>query len=282
MVRKQSARRAPRGYRAQRRRLTNKQQAKSQSESLPQTDLPTYSHHNPQDLEAKPITPPQGTGIRGSYQCIIDYNHEPFSVTWSGSQSYPDLVTFPAVEQGSVALVQQSPTIAGIWKGSTLLDYGSHASIRVSENDPFPIIKLAHADDSSLKLIQHELAALAEIFSVGFPVAAFDKDWPIQDNGITCGYRMRRLWKLEMSELESRGDDIRQALGELHSAGFCHGDFNPSNIMKDDNGDIILIDFSFAGRIGDVVPSYFPTWMYPDRIYDAKPDLAALDRFIGL
>jgi serine/threonine protein kinase len=74
---------------------------------------------------------------------------------------------------------------------------------------------------------------------------------------------MKKLPKLEPSELRSRTDDIKQTLDRIHSAGFSHGVFSPSNIMKDDGGRTILIDFSFSGRLGSAVPSFFPSWVYP-------------------
>lgn len=109
-------------------------------------------------------------------------------------------------------------------------------------DEQFPVLKLSHSDNLSLQLMQHELDALVALSILGFHVADFNKQ-PFQVTGITRGYRMKRLCKLEVAEMQSRGPEIREALCDLHSAGFCHGDLNPSNIMKDGNGRITIIDF---------------------------------------
>lgn len=262
-----------------RRPSTKKQQEFYQLEPSSKAEPPTCPCDDPLVPTASPITPPQATGSRGSYQCLVDYKHEPFFISWSGAQDYPDLSAFPAIDQGCVTSIQQTPAMAAIWRGSALLDYGSHASVRISDDDRFPVIKLAHPDDLSVELIQHELEALTSLSQLGYHVGDFDKQ-PIQDAGVICGFRMERLHKLEGSELHSRSDDIMEALSKLHSAGFCHGDLSPSNIMKDHNGTITLIDFSFTGRVGLAVPPYFPRWVYPDGIYDAECDIVALKRYI--
>lgn len=160
-----------------------------------------------------------------------------------------------------------------------IIDYGSHASIRTTEYGRFPILKLAHSDELSIKLIQHEFDVLAELAKLGLPVVEFDPQ-PILDNGVTCGYRMKKLSKLELSELWSRSDDIKEVLGQFHSAGFSHGDFSPSNIMKDEVGHLILIDPSFAGRLGSAAPPFFPSWVYTNGIYSISSDLERLNRYI--
>jgi serine/threonine protein kinase len=165
--------------------------------------------------------------------------------------------------------------VAGVWKGSKLIDYGSYASIRTTNHESFPILKLAHSDELSIKLIQHEFDVLADLTKLGLPVVELDEQ-PTLDHGVTCGYRMKQLSKLEFSELRSRNDEIKHALDRFHSAGFCHGDFTPSNIMKDENDHIILIDFSFAGRLGSAVPAFFPSWLYSDGIYSIGSDIEAL------
>ncbi|PQM43516.1 hypothetical protein VC83_09643 [Pseudogymnoascus destructans] len=188
-----------------------------------------------------------------------------------------DLARFPDLKNVSVHSVHQNSEIAAIWRDSTIVDYGAYASIRVTEHGRFPILKLAHQDELSIKLIQHEIDVLADLAKLGLFIVEFDQQ-PILDNGVICGYRMNRLFKVELSELRSRTDDIKQTLDRLHTAGFSHGDFSPSNIMKDADGHIILIDFSFAGRLGSEVPSFFPR-VYADGIYGTNSDLEAFGRY---
>lgn len=49
--------------------------------------------------------------------------------------------------------------------------------------------------------------------------------------------------------------------------------------MKDGDGHIISIDFSFAGRLGSAVPSFFPSWVYTDGMYGIASDLEAFGRY---
>jgi serine/threonine protein kinase len=90
---------------------------------------------------------------------------------------------------------------------------------------------------------------------------------------------MKKLSKLEPFELHSQTDNIKQTLDRLHSAGFSHRDFGPSNIIKNKDGCIILIDFSFTGRLGSAVLSFFLSWVYTDSIYSIDSDLEAFGRY---
>ena len=116
--------------------------------------------------QAKPTTPPYGA--KGSYKCTVDYRGKPFSITWKGSPAYPELGGFPNLVDVDIAQIHQTPYMSAIWKTSTLLDYGAHALIRVAQHRSFPVLKLAHTDDESVKLIQHEVGILAELAPLAF------------------------------------------------------------------------------------------------------------------
>ncbi len=47
------------------------------------------------------------------------------------------------------------------------------------------------------------------------------------------------------------GKDLARTLAELHAAGWVHGDVAPSNVVVDDAGEIVLVDFGLARRAGD-------------------------------
>ncbi|OAA61413.1 Protein kinase-like domain protein [Cordyceps fumosorosea ARSEF 2679] len=166
-----------------------------------------------------------------------------------------------------------------MWKSSTLHDYGSHGSIRATDDATFPILKLAHPNDAlSLQLIEREFHILVDLRKLGVPVVDFDQN-PITCDGILYGYRMKELTKLEPGELYTRRKDARDALSLLHRAGYCHGDFHPSNMMKADDGRLILIDFGFSGRIGSPVPPFMPSWRFPTGRYCLDQDIAALEKY---
>lgn len=250
-----------------------------------QIDQPAQRTHQPichvPGAEAKPTSPPNAAETRGSYQCLVDYNSDLFSVSWSGSPQYPDLTSFPFLDSNvaKIAPLSLTPELDRIWKGSKHHDYGAHASIRTTNGNAFPIIKLAHPDDDiSIKLIEREFNVLTELKKLELPVVDFDEQ-PITCDGAIYGYRMKTLTKLEPGEMHTRWEDVKGVFSLLHHAGFCHGDFNPSNIMKADNDRLIIIDFSFSGRIGSPVPPFMPTWRFPTGEYCLDQDVAALKRY---
>lgn len=101
-------------------------------------------------------------------------------------------------------------------------------------------------------LIPHEFDILVELAKLGLPVVEIDQQ-PVLDNRMACGYRMKKLSKLEPSELRSRTNDIKQRLYRLHSAGFSHGDFSPSNTMMDEGSHLILIDLRSIRKYSSVI-----------------------------
>ena len=90
---------------------------------------------------------------------------------------------------------------------------------------------------------------------------------------------MKKLSKLSLSKFYSRSNNVKQALDHFYSIGFNHGDFSPSNVLEDENNRIIFIDFSFAGRLRSIVPSFFPSWVYTDGIYSISSDLERFSKY---
>lgn len=79
--------------------------------------------------------------------------------------------------------------------------------------------------------MRNEIKILSNLLVHGVP-AVIVVHLLIMDNRVVVGYRMKTLHKLEMLEFRSRSSDIQNALRQLLKAGFCHGDFRPSNVMK--------------------------------------------------
>ena len=48
-------------------------------------------------------------------------------------------------------------------------------------------------------------------------------------------------------------EDILNGIQHLHSLGLVHNDINPANIMLDDNGTAVLIDFDSCRRVGELL-----------------------------
>src|SRR5215472_12659171 len=63
--------------------------------------------------------------------------------------------------------------------------------------------------------------------------------------------RLRRDFRLPVSEAVWIIRQISEALATLHTAGFLHGDLKPDNVRLIDDGTAVLIDLGFAHRPGE-------------------------------
>jgi len=83
-----------------------------------------------------------------------------------------------------------------------------------------------------------------------------------------------RAWAAGVSER------LERAVQALHEAGFRHGDLHPGNIMVDDGGDIVLIDFEMATSTqapsGAVIGA--PGYTAPPDVRGVDADLFSLRR----
>jgi RIO-like serine/threonine protein kinase len=161
-----------------------------------------------------------------------------------------------------------------------LVDFGSHSCIRRVDAHPYPIIKLAHPDAESLALLQYEYKVLHRLALFDLPTPSFS-DEPILECGKIRGYRMKELHKLEHDELRLRSEDTKQTVKQFHEAGYSHGDLSLSNVMKDDQGRIILIDVSCSGPIGAKIPSCVPSWAYEGATFHTGSDMKRMQSFLS-
>lgn len=51
--------------------------------------------------------------------------------------------------------------------------------------------------------------------------------------------------------------DLRSAVQHLHKLGFCHNDINSSNIMFDEQDEVVLIDFDSCAAEGEKLMKQF-------------------------
>ncbi|THY58800.1 hypothetical protein D6C99_02125 [Aureobasidium pullulans] len=226
------------------------------------------------------LSPPFSTAKPSHYTCNIEYLGNPYSITWTGSQMYPDLSSFPNVPDYKPQKIALSPEISAIWSTSKLVNCGADAVLRCCHKGIYPIVKFAHPGKEFRLRIQHEIEMIREMNAGerSLPISKVDGHALFDEQGI-FGYRMEYLIRLEMGELSRRMSEVRDAVARLHRAGFSHGDLgNPTNIMKSKEGDIVLIDFGCAGKIGRSVPGAVPYWVYQGAIVTADTDLQALER----
>eukprot|EP01118_Nematostelium_gracile_P002379 TRINITY_DN12607_c0_g1_i1.p1 TRINITY_DN12607_c0_g1~~TRINITY_DN12607_c0_g1_i1.p1 ORF type:complete len:126 (-),score=31.39 TRINITY_DN12607_c0_g1_i1:68-445(-) len=50
---------------------------------------------------------------------------------------------------------------------------------------------------------------------------------------------------------ESVLKNLRDAIQKMHDSGYVHGDLRPTNIMWNSDGEVRIIDFDWAGNIGE-------------------------------
>jgi len=235
-------------------------------------------------MTAHPVSPPDrainDNAKCREYTCAAEFESELYSIKWAGTMQYPELQGFPNISDVECSKVQLSSPMQEAWSCSTLITYGADAVVRCAHSGRFPVLKLAHLKQESKARLQHELTTMQELNRVSLALPLYDPK-PLSDVDGVFGYRLEKLIPLSPNELNSRRSDIWSVVDRLHHAGFCHGDLTPSNVMKNAFGDIIIIDFSFAGRIGAPIPDYIPSWMYRSSHFHTLPDLEALNRFFA-
>ncbi|KAI5272043.1 hypothetical protein E4T47_04640 [Aureobasidium subglaciale] len=215
----------------------------------------------------------------GHYTCIVDYLNKPHSITWNGSLQYPDVTLLPAGPDYDLREIDLGTVMNNIWSNSTLVDFGSDAVIRCSHAHPYPMVKIAHTGREGRSRIEHEFQMIQDMRNTNrmLPIPK-TSDRPLFDDQGVCGYAMEHLTRLDMEERVKRVSEIQKAVRNLHEAGFSHGDLSLSNVMKNKDGAITLIDFGCTGRLGTQVSECVPAWVYKDAIVTTEPDLQALEQ----
>lgn len=73
--------------------------------------------------------------------------------------------------------------------------------------------------------------------------------WMELVDGLSLDEILREQGPLAPTDLIGIGRDLCAALGAIHDAGFVHGDIKASNVMREDTGRIVLVDFGSAVEI---------------------------------
>jgi len=196
-------------------------------------------------------------------------------VRWSGAWQTPSLLSFPNAQDLTIEEACQSDEKRRCWQHSTLLDYGSYAYIRVlDESSEYPIVKMSHDGDAKRLFIRREFEILKSLNTL--PVVCV-QDEPLSDDGGLFGFRMQKLYSINIVELAERLEELKEAIRMVHKAGIVMNDVSISNVMLDARDKITLIDFGFAGRIGENVPTFFPSWKSQQALFSVETDNVGFD-----
>ena len=99
---------------------------------------------------------------------------------------------------------------------------------------------------------------------------------PLKDKNGIFGFRMEEL--LKIPKLEPHLPAFEAAVQRLHQVDVVHNDVSRGNVMLDRNGNITLIDLSYSGRVGDLVPDshFFGREQQPAKVMDKSLDTTRL------
>lgn len=234
---------------------------------------------NTSNEPVKFVSVPSRASKAGHYTCVIEQHNKPYSIVWSGSAKYPDISQLHNEPDLELEQVDLGPEMSKIWCESTFINYGADAALRCSHTGPYPVVKLAHQGEEFRSRVQREFKMIQDMTTIAqsLPIPKVD-DCPLLDDQGMFGYRLEHLFRLERTELLQRLPEVRQAVRHLHEAGFSHGDLSQSNVMKNKQGAIVLIDFGYARQIGTQAPSSVPRWVYEDAVVTVEADQRALER----
>lgn len=240
---------------------------------------------SPNPPQALPISAPFVSDTNKDLStCFIEFANKIYQIYWKEpSTQYPNLSNFPSLQEGTTYKpILLTPPIAELFASSTLLNYGVDGCIRCThDTEQLPIVKIALPRQISRARVQYEISMLKEMKRCGIPLPEFDSTPLMDAEGDIFGYRMEKLFPLDFKALGSVAKELREIVDRLHECGFSHGDLNPSNVMRDGRGRLVLIDLSFSGKIGEDIPGHVPEWQYEGGVFSTTTDEKYLEKFFS-
>jgi hypothetical protein len=227
---------------------------------------------------ARRISPPTPGPSQNEYWSYIDFQGCLYRMSWIGSARSPSLANFPT--GFDVELVRLSKDAAYTWWHSELLGYGADSFIREDFN-AFPVIKLAHPESLSRQRLEHEfrmLQSMSKHHSLPVPRSC---PLPLIDSGGIYGYRMERLFQLDLERTLQYYEGVKGALRQVHDAVFALGDLHPGNTMLNEKDELIFIDIAHAGKVGERIPACVPADLYQLPAFHTEPDHQRLADFFS-
>jgi serine/threonine-protein kinase len=110
------------------------------------------------------------------------------------------------------------------------------------------VVDLSSARKEAQRLARVRHANVVTIFGADFHDEHFGL-WMELIHGSTLGELLLVQGTMSAQEAASIGIDLCHALAAVHGAGLLHGDIKASNVMRQDGGRIVLMDFGAGGQI---------------------------------
>jgi serine/threonine protein kinase len=217
------------------------------------------------------------------YAINIDFQRQEYRVSWHGDwRDPPDLGSFPEVPGATVTSIPHSPEVDELWAKSQVLCYGADSHIRLldqgsdSSDEQFPVCKVA-ANDRQRQFISDEFEILRDLGSEAAPAVQVHPE-PFLDGKGIFGFRMERLLAIGPDTAVSKSKFLK-CLEQIHEKGVVHNDFHPMNVMKNRQGQLVVIDFGRSGRVGNKIPTEKRSPWWRAELYSFEADKLSLDKF---
>jgi len=219
----------------------------------------------------EPFSPPFAIEKNSKrYGCYIDIDGVPHEASWTGDWAIFEFTTTSQIPNFQLHPLELPNELLAVWKSSCPLAFGSHASVRSGETDPYPVVKIAHPTPKCRRLVEREFKIMRDLSKL--EAVAQVAGEPLTDHDGVFGFRLERLYRVELEDLQLRFQEVEFLLDSLHTAGYCHGDCSFSNIMQNQEGRLVLIDLAFAGPLGSKTPEGFPVHLFPEGLYTVNVD----------
>lgn len=199
---------------------------------------------------------------------------------WLDAKRNPKLENFSAFKNDAIP-VQHSPEEDKIWQSSAFLSYGAYAQIReLNKETDFPIVKMASRHADARKYIENEFRVLRTLSRIS-SVVKIQGVALVEDQGI-FGFRMEKLDEIPTDDRLTYISQIKDAVEDVHKAGFAYCDLTFSNIMMKGH-QVKLIDFGLSGTLGDAVPEdHLLRKFYGIDKFSTSIDKKKIDRLIQM
>lgn len=175
----------------------------------------------------------------------------------------------------ALKLLPAPPTVEpGVPKGAQILSSGGARPSSESPAPAFPSSHTALTEARRLARVRHANVLSvhgADLFEGWVGI------WTDLLRGQTLEERLRREGPIRATEAALIGIDLCRALRAVHEASLVHGDVKAANVMRDEEGSIVLLDFGSARVLGDEEErvSGTPLVMAPEVLFGDEPRAAS-------